>query len=100
MEACMASGKTYLSPDLKITDITAPLNTNRTYLSAFINQEYGMNFSRYTNSLRLKEVKRLATEPQFSDRTLNAIVRETGFGSYNSYRRAKQFCDEISSDKE
>ena len=38
------------------------LFSNRTYISAFINREYEMNFNRFINNYRLKEVERLQAE--------------------------------------
>ena len=38
------------------------LFSNRTYISAFINREYGVNFNRFINNYRLKEVERLRSE--------------------------------------
>jgi len=38
------------------------LFSNRTYISAFINREYGMNFNRFINNYRLKEIERLQSE--------------------------------------
>ena len=35
------------------------LFSNRTYISAFINREYEMNFNRFINNYRLKEVEKI-----------------------------------------
>lgn len=53
----------YLNPDLRITDLMQAFHTNRTYISRFINREYGMNFSRYINMLRLREMEALRNDP-------------------------------------
>ncbi|MCS3102171.1 hypothetical protein NXW38_25100 [Bacteroides ovatus] len=52
----------YLNPDLRITDLMQAFHTNRTYISRFINREYGMNFSRYINMLRLREMEALRND--------------------------------------
>jgi AraC-like DNA-binding protein len=57
----MRDKKPFLNPKLEITDICKGFGTNRTYLSAFINQEYGMSFSRFINRCRLEELDRLRT---------------------------------------
>jgi YesN/AraC family two-component response regulator len=52
-EKYMQNARPYLKSDLKITDLVSDLQINRTYISSFINSEYGMNFSNYINTLRL-----------------------------------------------
>ena len=46
----------FLRPGYKMTDLVEDLDVNRTVLSAFINQTYGMNFNRYLNRFRLREL--------------------------------------------
>lgn len=58
-EKYMQEDKPYLNPELKITDLTRELQTNRTYLSTFINRTYGMNFKAYINDCRLREMEAL-----------------------------------------
>lgn len=59
VEKYLEDRKPYLNPEFKITDMARDLVSNRTYISAFINREYGVNFNRFINSYRLKEVERL-----------------------------------------
>lgn len=59
VEKYLENEKPYLNPEFKITDMAKDLFSNRTYISAFINREYGMNFNRFINNYRLKEVERL-----------------------------------------
>ncbi|MDH8701046.1 AraC-like DNA-binding protein [Dysgonomonadaceae bacterium PH5-43] len=77
--------KPYLNPELKITDLCADLATNRSYLSSFINKEYGMNFNRYINQLRLKEVRSYRVDPRYSDDRIMEFILQAGFSSYQSY---------------
>ena len=46
-----------------MTDLVEDLDVNRTVLSAFINQTYSMNFNRYLNRFRLRELDRLRSHP-------------------------------------
>ena len=82
--------KPYLNPKLRITDVAAALNTNRSYVSSFINKEYGMNFCRYINRLRLEELDRLRTLPKNVGATNLELVLSAGFSSYRSYLRTKK----------
>jgi AraC-like DNA-binding protein len=85
--------KPYLNPELRITDMAAHLNTNRSYMSEFINRTYGMNFSRFINRYRLEELDRLRISPpdkQFGKRDNMELVLMAGFRSYRSYLRARK----------
>jgi AraC-like DNA-binding protein len=85
-EVYMRRNKPYLKPKLKITNLTVHLGINRAYLSRFINQEYGMNFSRYINQQRMKELKRLRTNPQYDKMSEVELVLKAGFSSYHGYK--------------
>ncbi|MDR0844536.1 MAG: hypothetical protein LBN71_04885 [Tannerella sp.] len=86
-EAYIHETKPYLHPELKITDLTLPMITNRTYLSDFINQEYDMNFSRYINLLRLEELERLRKDPAYNHFSEVGLILQAGFSSYQGFRR-------------
>lgn len=88
-EKYMKEHRPCLDPKLKITDLCTSLGTNRTYLSAFINSEYNMNFNRYMNRRRLEELDRLRTDPATSGETGMELVLKAGFSSYRSYVRVK-----------
>ncbi|MEI3096093.1 MAG: hypothetical protein V8T33_07025 [Parabacteroides distasonis] len=55
---------------MRITDLAAGLSTNRSYLSAFINKEYGMNFCRLINRCRLMALDRLRVSPAMQARLI------------------------------
>lgn len=77
--------KPYKNPDLKITDLVNELNVNRTYISGFINAEYGVNFNNYINQCRLAEFKQLKTQkPALTEAELAEM---SGFSSYRSFKR-------------
>lgn len=81
--------KPYLDPKLRITDMAEELKTNRTYLSGFINREYGMNFSRLINRHRLQELDRLRLSARYSGRGNMELVLKAGFRNYRNYLRVK-----------
>ena len=81
--------KPYLNPKLRVTDVAFALNTNRSYTSAFINKEYGLNFSRFINRCRLDELDRLRQLPRSKSASNMDLVLMAGFSSYRSYVRAK-----------
>ena len=82
----MNKEKPYLNPELKITDLTYSLITNRTYLSEFINREYGVNFSHYINRQRLKELDRLRQNHEYDHLSEVELIEMAGFSSFGAYR--------------
>ncbi|HJA15829.1 MAG TPA: AraC family transcriptional regulator [Candidatus Butyricimonas faecavium] len=81
--------KPYLNPKLRITDLATELKTNRSYLSTFINCEYGMNFSRFVNRCRLNALDRLRVAPENADKCNMELVLMAGFNGYRNYLRVK-----------
>ncbi|GHT65417.1 hypothetical protein AGMMS50239_25130 [Bacteroidia bacterium] len=82
--------KPYLNPQLRITDVAVDLHSNRCSISALVNREYGMNFSRLINRCRLKELNRLRLSPDHSEKDNLELVLMAGFSSYRSYLRVKR----------
>jgi len=83
-ERYMEEKKPYLNPHLKITDILYPFQTCRSYMSAFINRTYGMNFSMYINTLRMKEYEKLKNQPANSKKSDSELIARAGF-SYRGF---------------
>lgn len=81
--------KPYLNPKIRITDIAADLHSNRTYVSNFINSEYGMNFSRYINQQRLRKLDSLCFDPGNKNSLGIDLIIQAGFSTYRGYTRAK-----------
>lgn len=77
--------KPYLNPDLKIWDLCNKLNTNRSYISQLINQEFNMNFCSFVNQSRLQEAKELLCDKNSHQLTLKCICEASGFNNYNSF---------------
>jgi AraC-like DNA-binding protein len=89
-EAQFLKNKLYLDPKLTLPGLAGRLKTSRTYLSSFINREYGMNFNRYVNVCRMKEVERLKLLPKNESLPPGKLAVQAGFGSYRNYLRAKK----------
>lgn len=87
IERIMTQQKPFLNPNLKITDLTFYLNTNRTYLSSFINKEYEMNFNKFINQYRLSEFYKLKNEKNYKHFRDKDLAEIAGFGSYKNFMR-------------
>lgn len=76
----------YLQTSINLTNLSRDLGTNRSYLSAFINQQFGMNFNSYINQYRVKYINDyLAKYPLTSK---DELVQLGGFGSKSTMMRA------------
>ena len=76
----------YRKTDLRITDVSSELNTNRSYISNIVNLDFGTTFSELINSYRVVYAKKLLQENSLY--VLDFIAEESGFASVNSLLRA------------
>ncbi len=84
--------KIYRHTDLRITTVSSSLNTNRTYVSRLINDEFGINFNEYVNIYRIQEAKQLLSSKDNMAYTMEYIAEKSGFGSVASFSRVfKEF---------
>lgn len=79
--------KPYLNPNLKIADLVQALGINRTYISSFVNSEFGVNFSAYINQCRMQEYQRLLADPANAHKSKIELSEMAGFSSYRSFQR-------------
>jgi AraC-like DNA-binding protein len=73
--------------DLKITQVAAELNTNRTYISNIINTDFSCSFSEFVNQYRIIEAKALLNDPTSKNYSLDYISEQVGFGSLHTFIR-------------
>lgn len=88
LEAYFHHEKPWLDPGCKIADLVEVFDVNRTALSSFINRTYGMNFNRYLNRWRLRELDRLRALPSNRGKSMRSLVEKAGFDNYRTYLRA------------
>lgn len=77
----------FMNPDLKITDISKMLNTNRTYISHIINEELKMSFSEFINGYRVAYAKKILKDKDASNLTLSQIAEMSGFSNDSTFYR-------------
>lgn len=77
--------KLFLTDQININDIAERLGTDRRYLSRFINEHYGINFSRWISEMRIEEAKRLME--QKTDEGLEWVALQTGFSSLSYFSK-------------
>lgn len=78
--------KCFQSPTLSIDDVAKDLNTNRTYVSRIINEEFGSNFYAFVNGYRMKEfMSRLHENNDGESFKIKEESELVGFKSYSSF---------------
>ena len=87
MESYFRKEKPYLNKNFKLSDLVDALDVNRTVISSFINQTYGVNFNRYLNRWRLKEFKRLQKLPANNNKSIYYLQQKAGFTNNKHYLR-------------
>lgn len=90
IQQLMEEEKLYLQPDLKITDLSERLNTNRDYTQQAIKRMEQGSFSEYINRLRIEHAcNMLHNNPKIA---LIDLINACGYSSHASfYRNFKQF---------
>lgn len=89
-EEYMKMHKPYRKHDLTIVELAEMLDTNRTYLSRFVNHTYGMTFSSYLNLCRLRDMEHLLGSPGNRDMIMAELAKRVGFVTGRNYMRAKK----------
>ena len=83
----MANTKVYLEPNLLIKTLAEKCETNRSYLSQFINERYNMNFSTFINTLRVNEAKQILSDKN-NDIPFKELYLRLGFNTYSVFNEA------------
>ncbi len=79
--------KSYLNPDLSISDLAYSLHTNEKYISRAIAEGSGENFSTFINTFRVNEAKKLLSDPANNMLTSDQIADKCGFSNASTCRR-------------
>ena len=78
----------FKNPELKISDVSLLLKTNRTYVSKVVNEELNTNFCDLVNSYRVSYAEELLCSPLQDDSPSIAEIAEiSGFSSESSFYR-------------
>ena len=75
----------FRSKGLTVAELAEAVGSNRSYVSASINQTTGQNFSDYVNSWRIEYAKKLM---QTTEMTLAEIADAAGFTDRTSFYRS------------
>jgi len=86
--------KYYLKTGVNIEDMARFLKVGRTTLSMFINNEEGMNFNMWINSLRIEEAKKLFIE--YPNHNLIEISEMVGYSESSNFSRQFKIITNVS----
>ena len=85
----------YRDSNLKMTQVSVLLQTNRTYISNLINTEFTCSFNEFVNRYRILESKKLLTDDEYKNYTLEHISEKSGFGSIQTFIRVFKKSEEV-----
>lgn len=74
----------YLNPQLKLSDVAAMTNSNRTYISRVFNNGHGKTFFEFVNHYRVARAKELLCA---SGAHIEEVAEQSGFNSRQSFHR-------------
>lgn len=86
LQQLLQEEKLYTSGKLTVDIVARRIGTNRSYLSAYINNKYGMHFNQYIHTYRIEELKRILLKNNTC--TKEELADMCGFGSVESMTRA------------
>lgn len=77
----------FKNPDLRISDVSTFLNTNRTYISNLVNEEFNQSFADFINNYRIKYAKNILQDKKQINISISEIGYMSGFLSESSFYR-------------
>ncbi|MBP1646481.1 MAG: hypothetical protein H6Q16_2059 [Bacteroidetes bacterium] len=77
----------FKNPDLRISDVSTFLNTNRTYISNLVNDEFDQSFADLINNHRIKYAIKILEEKNNVNLSISEIGLMSGFLSESSFYR-------------
>jgi AraC-like DNA-binding protein len=88
VEVVVQTEKLYLNPELTLSDLSAKLNSNNSWVSYVINTGFQKNFNDFVNAYRVVDFQEKVKDPKLSHYTLLALAYECGFNSKSTFNRA------------
>jgi AraC-like DNA-binding protein len=82
------SEKSFLNPQLSLSDLSEHLSISSKHLSQVINQSFNKNFFDFINSFRIKEFQHILKESGDHKMTVLEAMYQAGFNSKSSFNTA------------
>ena len=87
VEALFVEKKLHHNHDLSVSQLAREIGTNRSYLSAWLNNTLGTNFCDFVNGYRIADAEAMLAGGDCS-MTQDEIATTVGFNSLSTFRRA------------
>ena len=81
----MIASKAFLDPDISLVKVAGIVGMKPRALSTLLNQQMGLPFRDFINSLRIAEAERLLGSPEERETSIEAIGLLSGFRSRSSF---------------
>ncbi|WP_299190310.1 helix-turn-helix transcriptional regulator [uncultured Aquimarina sp.] len=88
IEKTIIDEKLYVNPNLNLELIANNFNVSISHLSKIINKNANQSFTDFINGLRVKRAKKMLSNPEFKNYTIEAIGYESGFNSKSNFYSA------------
>jgi len=88
IEAYINDNNLYLNPHLTLNMLSESLNLSEGYISQLINKNANKYFNDYINTLRIEDTKKMLSNPDYDNYTIESIGLESGFNSKSSFYQA------------
>ncbi|MBI9066816.1 MAG: tetratricopeptide repeat protein [Salinivirgaceae bacterium] len=85
IEDLIENKKVFLDKDISLEKMANYLKTNKKYISQIINENYDQNVSNFINEYRIKEARRLLSDPAYKNITIEGIATTVGFNSKSAF---------------
>lgn len=81
------SSKSYLNPDLTLSQLATEIGISSHLLSQVINEQFNLNFFDFVNQYRVEEFKQRIVNPNYENYSLLGIAFDCGFNSKSAFNR-------------
>ena len=85
IDTYIKKSKKFLQPKYTLQNLSNDIGIGSSTLSAIINNNAHKSFIDYINEMRVKQVKKLLTNPKYSNYTIVSIGLESGFNSKSTF---------------
>jgi len=86
--ALLHTEKTFLNPQVSLTDLSEKLSVSTKHLSQVINQSFNKSFFDFINTYRIQEAQQILKESKDDKMTVLEVMYQVGFNSKSSFNTA------------
>ncbi len=88
IKSIMEGDKPYLNTDFTLANLANRSGVGKSYVSQIINEKFDKNFNAWVNEYRIKEARKMITDPANRNLTIEGIANSVGFSSKSSFNAA------------